>query len=141
MSEVAAALARLGDLYRRLEEAAPSAACRACGACCHFEAYGHRLFATRLETLYLVERSGPPRHPFDEDSCGYQEGQSCAAREGRVLGCRTFFCPDAGADRRGLHESALDEIRLITEEFGLPWDYMPLQENVACVLSSRPKRS
>jgi Fe-S-cluster containining protein len=128
-SEVRAVEA-LGQLYARLEEAFAGRSCRACGACCHFKTFGHRLYATRLEALYLLTAAPRPERRFDHDSCGYQQGALCLARESRALGCRMFFCKAAGGESREGFEAALGEIRRITEEFGLAWDYRPLGEHI-----------
>lgn len=120
------AIAALESLYGDLDrELPPAAGCKACGKCCHFKTYGHRLYASYLEYLFLVWHSGRPEGAFDEDRCGYQRGAICTAREGRTLGCRTFFCSEA-LQSAGVHERALGEIRRITAQFGLPWMYRPL---------------
>jgi len=58
--------------------------------------------------------------------CPYQEGDLCGAREGRVLGCRTYFC-DATARAMGerVYADALREIRGISETGGGRWWYGP----------------
>jgi Fe-S-cluster containining protein len=60
--------------------------------------------------------------------CPYQEGDLCAAREGRLLGCRTYFC-DATARAVGerIHDDALREIRQIAHAAGHRWWYGPAQ--------------
>jgi len=146
VTDNARCFAELEALYKRVDgELGSGRACRACGRCCHFDTYGHRLYATYLEALYLVAKNGPPPGPFDADTCGYQAGDACAAREGRVLGCRTFFCIDAGGENRESYERALAEIRRISDAFRVPWDYRTLAENVARIpaaadASRRPAR-
>ena len=58
--------------------------------------------------------------------CPYQEGDLCAAREGRLLGCRTYFC-DATARAVGerIHDDALREIRQIAHAADHRWWYGP----------------
>ena len=124
------AFAALADLYERVEsETARSAACRRCGACCRFAQFGHRLYCSFLEAAYLRRTAGEPPGVFSASSCGYQSGNECLARRGRTLGCRTFFCAEAGRERRELHEGALGEIRELTHRFGLPWEYRPIEEH------------
>jgi hypothetical protein len=123
------AIRALESLYRDLDRQLPPAAgCKACGKCCHFKTCGHRLYASYLEYLFLISLSGRPERAFDEDQCGYQRGTVCIAREGRTLGCRTFFCSDP-LQTAGVHERALGEIKRITTRFGLPWVYRPLGEH------------
>jgi len=104
--------------------------CRACGRCCHFKTYGHRLYACYAEALYLLAKHGLPPVNFEDDRCGYQQDAVCLAREGRVLGCRTFFCGRDTRKTRDVHSRALDAIRRITVELGLPWDYRPLVQHL-----------
>jgi Fe-S-cluster containining protein len=101
-----------------------AAACRACGECCRFKAGGIILFASAVELAYLVAEAGArpfrraPRrlapaargaaqHAADALwRCPYQQGDLCAARDARPLGCRTYFC-DAVA--RGMGEGVYAE--------------------------------
>ena len=97
MSEnVQNAFSELEALYAGIENAVGETKCMRCGACCHFEKFGHRLYATRLEALYLVSLCGAPAAGVGARVCGYQQGSDCTAREGRTLACRTFYCDRAG---------------------------------------------
>jgi len=93
------ALAELAALYREVDEqlAALGQTCRACGACCDFALYDHRLYLTTVELALLT--SLPPTHhdAVAADRCPYQDGSICAARQRRALGCRVFSC-DAATD-------------------------------------------
>ncbi len=126
-SSIEQAFSLLAEIYDEVDRRLPEKlTCRACGECCHFESYGHRLFSTHLEALYLRHVSGNPPVDFTDDSCGYQKGALCLAIKGRVLGCRTFFCDAGGDETNALHECALEQIRRICREFDLPWRYSPL---------------
>lgn len=118
----------LEAVYRSLEDASDGN-CRACGRCCWFETARHRLFATKLEALYLVEKCGPPVSPFTLRRCGYQHGRRCRARQGRALGCRTYFCEEAGGSPGETHERALREIKAISLAHGVPIEYRELGEH------------
>ena len=61
----------------------------------------------------------------DSWCCPYQQGDLCAARGARLLGCRTYFC-DAGARElgEGVYADALREIQRIAAGQG-PWWYGP----------------
>lgn len=124
------ALSALAGLYERMDEnSGGDYGCRMCGSCCHFNAYGHRLYASRIEALYLFLHNGAPRFAFSDDACGYQDGAACAAREGRVLGCRSFFCRRSDSETSAIHEEALAEVRAITARYGLAWDYQMLSQH------------
>lgn len=45
----------LGEIYKELDEALSRLGpeCKACGQCCHFESFGHVLFASSPEVNYL----------------------------------------------------------------------------------------
>lgn len=132
----AEAVAALMEVYGTVDASLGpvAAACRACGRCCRFRPGGIVLFASALEMAALVADAGPP----DADrllpggpvagnwTCPYQEGDRCAARKVRPLGCRTYFC-DANAEERGraVHAEALHRIRAVAREYAYPWWYGP----------------
>lgn len=131
-ADLSAAFRALEDLYARVDfEAARLGQCAACGKCCHFKTHGHRLYASLLEALYLVSQCDPPPIPFDDDNCGYQEGATCGARQGRVLGCRVYFCEADSKAINALYERALAEIKDITSRAGLDWTYAALADLVS----------
>ncbi len=128
---VEGALAELAEVYRRVDAECVQSDCRACGRCCHFETFGHRVYLTWIEALYLQRICGAAPGAFGPDSCGYQDGVLCRAREGRALACRVFFCrgeEEAGAE---MYERFLDEIRRISDRHGLRWDYKPIALHAA----------
>lgn len=101
--------------------------CLASGHCCHFDAYGHDLFVTGLETAWFFRRlhtesaTPEPRAPHGSPGseragaikatrhalplapsragrvCPWLDGRLCGARAARPLGCRVFHC-DSRAD-------------------------------------------
>ena len=135
--------AALTDVYRRVEAVLGDFpdACRRCGKCCRFEPGGIILFASALEMGHLVSDAGPPpagwhgRAPLRGHAtplldvawrCPYQEGDLCAAREGRLLGCRAHFCDvTARAVGERIHDDALREIRQIAHAADNRWWYGP----------------
>lgn len=66
--------------------------CLARGVCCRFEEAGHRLYATPLEADYAAHRHPTAPPPERDGRCPYHVAGRCTAREGRPLGCRTYFC-------------------------------------------------
>jgi Fe-S-cluster containining protein len=128
-ADLEGAFAELSRLYERIDAAVAAGDCRLCGRCCCFESFGHRLYATRLEVIYLVAKCGPPPHGFTRGQCPYQSDTECLARSGRVLGCRTFFCSLAGGGESELHEQALAQIGEISHRHNLPRDYRPIEEH------------
>lgn len=121
-------LAGMGAIYRDVEAeiAAANPACRLSGECCHFEKYGHRLYASRAEAQYFALHHDPPAPGFEHDRCPYLAGNRCTAREGRPLGCRVFFCDPAWKGKgEELTERMLGRLRRLSDRLGIPWDYKP----------------
>lgn len=126
---LAQAFTELQTVYRTLD-GADAGNCRTCGRCCWFESAGHRLFATKLEALFLVDKCGPPPRPLTARRCAYQHGRRCRARQGRVLGCRSYLCDQAGGWSSQAHERALREIKVISLAYGVPIEYRELAEHL-----------
>jgi len=145
----AEAVAAVKDIYADVEAAlGPSAgACQACGRCCRFRAGGLVLFASSLEMVVLLAEVGPPDvsrfivgGPVDGNwICPYQEGNRCAARDARPLGCRTYFCDEeAGRRGRALHADALGRLRTVAKEQAYPWWYGPAKAYLDAAVPPHP---
>ena len=102
-------LTELGEIMRQADRAADDRhwECQACGKCCNFEQFGHKLYVTAGELAYLIRQPASEATPQQGASglrtkpaalCPYQDGNRCLARDGRALGCRLFFCDPAAAD-------------------------------------------
>lgn len=128
------ALAALATLYGEVAQAVADMqhACKACGQCCRFAEMGHTLFASQLEVAYHVRHHGA-RAVADMDICPWQEGAACAAREGRPLGCRVFFCdasgPDAERQERVSAEAHM-RLKVLHETHGIPYRYGPFLRQI-----------
>lgn len=144
----------LGLFYAELEQriAAHQPACRNRGACCKFDAYGHRLFVTGLEMIWFLHHhrdevagsgAGEPVGLLVQDvessfgsralpqlarrpgaSCPFQQQGLCTTRAGRPVGCRVFFCE---SEKEGwqseLTEWALGRLKQLHEQFQMPYTY------------------
>jgi Fe-S-cluster containining protein len=126
--------------------------CLASGACCRFEAYGHRLYLSGLEAAFVVTRidaacaarAANPLRLYEitdaraRGDCPYLRAGLCGEHEERPLGCRIFFC-DKGADGRAAEwQSALyEELHAATialhERLGVPYRYLEWREALAAV--------
>jgi Fe-S-cluster containining protein len=126
-----AAFAALAALYGELERkiAASGSVCLARGVCCRFEQAGHELFATSLETDYAASVKPDAPAPEAPGRCPYHQAGRCTNREGRPLGCRTYFCdPQTEPAMQALHESLLAEIRSIAQRHGFAPSYTRFPE-------------
>lgn len=122
------AFRRLEAIYAELDEllAAVRPVCIARGVCCRFEEADHILYATALEADYAAHRHPEAPAPEAEGRCPYHVKGRCTAREGRPLGCRTYFCDAGFSDAlEAVHERLLGEIRAIERDLGYPAAYAP----------------
>ncbi|HEV58231.1 MAG TPA: hypothetical protein ENN87_12180 [Phycisphaerales bacterium] len=130
-------IAHVRAVYRwidgRVDRAARSAednGCRACGRCCDFEAYDHRLFVTAPELLYFMSTLTPENlRAMPDGVCPYRAGARCAVYEHRFAGCRIFGCrgPLGVAEQAALTERALRCFKAIGHHYGLPYVYTDLK--------------
>lgn len=94
------------------------------GVCCRFEDAGHQLYATALEADYAAACHPEAPPPEGEGRCAYHVQGRCTAREGRPLGCRTYFCDTRTTSVLAeAHEHFLARIREIARKHGYPANY------------------
>ncbi len=121
-----AALAELGELYRKLDRAQSAwrAECWGGGACCRFDLAGHRLYASTLELALLTTAPMADASRCDRGRCPYQLGSRCTARDRRPLGCRLYFCRpgEATFDAEAWH----GRVRDLHDRFQLTYVYQEL---------------
>jgi Fe-S-cluster containining protein len=120
------AFSRLAALYAqvdaRIEALAPR--CELSGLCCRFEQAGHELFATALEADFAIEHGPALAQPEAPGRCHYHQQGRCTNREGRALGCRTYFCDeDQTQALEDLHAGFLGQVRALERELGYPAAY------------------
>ena len=122
------AFERLEAIYADLEQllAAVRPVCIARGICCRFEEADHVLYATGLEADYAAAKKPAAPAPEAVGRCPYHVKGMCTAREGRPLGCRTYYCDPSMQDAlEATHERLLGEIRVIERDLGYPQAYAP----------------
>ncbi len=106
--------------------------CQACGACCDFPAYDHRLFVTPPELMYLAAKLGTPElRPMTTGRCPYQQGPACTVHAHRFAGCRIFCCSGDPDFQSELSEEALRCLKALCEEFGISYRYQDLAAALA----------
>ena len=102
-------------------------ACNACGACCDFVRYDHRLFVTPPEVIYLAKKLDAEKlEPMVSGQCPYQEGEKCTVHEHCFCGCRIFCCHGDADFQSELTEAALKKLKAICLRFEIPYRYADL---------------
>ena len=103
--------------------------CKACGCCCDFETYDHRLFVTPPELMYLAAKIGPENiKPMTGSRCPYNVEGKCTVYKHRFAGCRVFSCQADKNFQSKLSTSSLKRLQMICEEFGIAYHYCGLAE-------------
>jgi len=136
----AAFLSDLAEILRDADAAvaAEGPACRACGECCHFNGFGHRLYVSTGELALLS--ASRPRRPCRPGRCPYQVAARCTARRRRGLGCRVFFCDPAWQERSGaLYERFHGRIQRLHGRARVPYHYVELTAALAEPLADGPE--
>jgi len=126
----------LGAIHAEIEEWARGARplCVASGRCCRFEAFGHRLYVSGLETAWCLRRLAAidGRHLAAAEldaavaagTCPFLRDGLCTVHRIRPFACRTFFCdPRSGDEQRELHERVHDRVRRLHDEVGVEYRY------------------
>jgi hypothetical protein len=126
-AEIAAAVA---EVYAWIDSrtAAWAVSCRACGRCCDFEQFDHRLFVTSVELTYFHGRlSSTQRKPMTGGGCPHRADGMCAVYDARFAGCRIFSCSGRADEQNRLSEEAIARLKQIGEKFDVPYAYIDLK--------------
>jgi Fe-S-cluster containining protein len=129
----------IAGLYAELdaEVARRGPTCWLSGKCCHFDAYGHRLYVTGLEIAWVLTKTAP--RPAIEGGCMFQQNKLCTVHAVRPLGCRIFFCQEGTqAWQNELYEAFLARLRTLHETHALPYRYMEWRAGLAAALAVTP---
>jgi Fe-S-cluster containining protein len=117
------------EIYTSLDAQIKSfdADCSACGKCCDFDSFGHKLFVSSPELLYFYENL-KPLQKMSIGHCPYQQESKCTAREFRFAGCRIFFCKGDNEKQNALYEEVLRKFKSVCEQYSFPYLYMELSK-------------
>jgi len=132
----AEAISELESLYHELDErlAPLDLRCDRCGRCCRFEAEGPQLFLSLIEFAYMLSHAevGVSRLPRGKSgACPYLVRNACTNRDGRAIGCRTYYCHAPDTDEAAaLHEWALRKAQNLSRCYHLNWDYRDLSRHL-----------
>ena len=101
--------------------------CRACGTCCDFDAYGHRLYITTPEMLYFLHTIEKEMRFMTDGVCPYREGGRCGAYACRFAACRIFYCTGDTRRQHELSELAVQRFKQICVQNELSYRYIDLK--------------
>ncbi len=125
-------LERIAQVYAWLElqirqNLALAGSCNACGDCCDFDAFDHRLYVTPPEVTYLAANpDGGHVKGMPTGRCPYNVDGKCSVHEHRFAGCRIFCCEGDADFQSELSESVLARLKSICTEFQIPYRYLDL---------------
>jgi Fe-S-cluster containining protein len=110
------------------ENIALAGVCDACGKCCDFKGFDHRLFVTTPELIYLAEKLDTKNiKPMITSRCPYNADGKCTVYKFRFAGCRIFCCKGDADFQSGLSEMALKKFKSICKQFQIPYRYIDLE--------------
>ncbi len=108
------------------EVAGMDRACRACGECCDFEAFGHRLYVTTPELLHFKYFVGPDIKEMIGGVCPYRVEGKCSVYPYRFSGCRIFACQGDSEQENLLSEQAIHKFKALCIKHKIPYHYVYL---------------
>ena len=123
----------LQNIYEELnsEMGAQNVNCDACGKCCNFQTFDHVLYASRIESDYILENVNTPLPEFqDNKTCPFMIDHYCTVREFRTLGCRVFFCDNEYKKNlsQDIYNKYYRKIQELSIKYNLDWEYKPLND-------------
>lgn len=127
-------LEKVAEIYEWLdaqisENADLAGRCNVCGKCCDFDGFGHRLFITPPELMYLTANIGTENvKPMPTSRCPYNIDGKCRVYEYRFASCRIFCCNGDANLQSKLSESALKKLKSLCTEFQIPYRYTDLAD-------------
>jgi hypothetical protein len=134
-------LTKVNEIYHWLDSQISESAdlagqCRACGACCDFDVFDHRLFVTLPELMYLAANLGVENiKTMHTRRCPYNVDGKCSVYEYRFVGCRIFYCKANKEAQNTLSETVMKKLKFLCEELDIPYRYT----NLATALNGAAK--
>jgi hypothetical protein len=109
--------------------------CSACGKCCDFATFGHRLFVYSPEVVYLCTKLGTGNITSVADGrCPWNTTGRCGIYPYRFSGCRIFFCRGDAIRQAELSERVSAEFKAICSVLGLAYRYADLGCSLSTVI-------
>ena len=99
--------------------------CVACGKCCNFESFDHKLFVTTPELLYFSKNVKNFKLMLTQ-SCPYLKDGKCSIQNYRFAGCRIFFCKADKDLQNNFSEQTIEKFKALCDKFNFPYRYVDL---------------
>ena len=112
--------------------------CNACGDCCDFEAFGHRLYVTTPELMYFQYHVGPEIKAMPSGVCPYRIDGKCSVYRRRFSGCRIFSCERNTEKQNALCEQAVRKFKILCDEYSIPYHYVYLKPGLEMLRTDDP---
>lgn len=101
--------------------------CDACGKCCDFVAFDHRLYVTVPELMYLAANLKVNNlKSMQTGRCPYNIEGKCTVYQYRFSGCRIFNCNANSEIQSELSESVLVKLKALCTKYKISYRYMDL---------------
>lgn len=137
---------RVAEIYRRLDlqirgNTSDADVCQACGKCCDFDGFDHRLFVTTPELMYLRSKLGNEKiKSMNGGRCPYNIAGKCSIYKYRFAGCRIFCCKGDTDFQTNLSESVAKDMKSTCIELGIAYRYLDLTTALSELRRCRGRR-
>ena len=101
--------------------------CRACGDCCDFESFGHRLYVTTPELIHFQHAVGPEIKEMKSGVCPYRIDGKCTVYPYRFSGCRIFSCRGNTEKQNALCEQTVSKFKSLCDAYSISYRYVYLK--------------
>ena len=139
MKSASQIIQKVQQVYEWVDEqvAQMDSSCKACGNCCDFEAFGHRLYVTGPELLHFQNFVGPEIKEMAGGACPYRIDGKCSVYPHRFSGCRIFACGGDSEQENQLSEQTIRKFKAICTEYEIPYRYVYLKEGLELLKGNR----
>lgn len=122
-------------IYQWLESelAVLDQSCDACGKCCDFESFGHKLYMTTPELIYFHHFMGPGTKLVTTGVCPYRVDGKCTVYPYRFAGCRIFTCKGDAEKENAICEEILRKFKALCDRLKIPYHYMYLNAGLEMI--------
>lgn len=133
---------RVTKTYKWLDaeiDAEDTSRCKACGNCCDFKTFGHRLYVTTPEMLCFAQiLAVNDLKPMLTGRCPYNIDDKCTVYENRFAGCRIFCCRGNNDLQSALSEQIIQKFKKICTDLHLPYRYIELSVALNELANQKP---